>query len=593
MAGALDQVTLHRVDHLDELDSCRRWMGAAHDGPVCADTESAGLNPHRDAHRLTQLGDKRHGWAFGPGWFGAANELISRYSGRIGMFNAPYDSRVFRHQDGLDVGWQRIDDAQSAGHLVNSRAVQKLKPRAALDIDPAAMAGENALRDGMRKQGWTWATVPEDWRAYWGYGALDPVLTSWMLDRYLPEVTTRYRGVYDLDLAYARLCAGMMSAGMAIDIPYIMSNQQQVAAWAEQAREWLRGYGVTSVNSNEQIGACLRSAGVPILHHTPGGLPKCDKDTLEGYAAEYPHAAQLLRTILGARKAGKIINDVFGKFLSLADDGVVHYSIHPLGAQRTSRSSVTDPAMQTFDRDIPIIRGSFVPRPGNVFITIDADQIELRLSAHISGDEKLIADILDCDAAAAAGDKVAGSFFLKFASSIYGPIRKSDPRYTTTKNTVYSMTYGAGKGTAARTAGVPVREIEPIYDGFKFAYPQLARYSRALVSKLERMRGTQPYVTTIGGRRLMVDRDKCYSGVDYRIQGSAAELLKYGGVKLDAAGLGDFLRLSIHDEWLLECPAADAAEVLREATAVLTDRDSFRVPITWSGSILTERWVKS
>jgi hypothetical protein len=69
--------------------------------------------------------------------------------------------------------------------------------------------------------------------------------------------------------------------------------------------------------------------------------------------------------------------------------------------------------------------------------------------------------------------------------------------------------------------------------------------------------------------------------------------MKYGGVKLDAAGLGDMLRLSMHDEWMLECPAEDAADVLRTATEVLTDRESFRIPITWSGSILPTRWIKS
>lgn len=855
MTGPLDLVTLHRVNSLDELDACRRWMGERHDGLVCADTESAGLNPHRDAHRLSQVGDKGHGWAFGPAWFGAVNELLVRYPGRIGMFNSGYDMRVWLHQDGVDLGWHRIDDSQSAGHLISSRAVNKLKPRAALDVDPRAMAADQQFKAGMRKQGWTWATVPEDWQPYWAYGAMDPVLTSWSLDKYLPQVMTRYRGVYDLDLAYARLCARMCSAGMAIDVPYILDHQQKISSWAEQAMAWLRETcGITSVNSNEQVGAALRSAGVAVTKWTPGGLPSCDKDTLEGYAAGYPHAAPLIRTIMGARKAGKIVNDVFGKFLMLANDGVVHYSIHPLGAQRTSRSSVTDPAMQTFDRDIPIIRGSYVPRPGNVFISIDADQIELRLAAHLSGDEKLIADLIECDAAAAAGDKINGSFFLKFSRSIYGPITKSDPRYTTTKNTVYSMTYGSGKETAARTAGVPVDEIVPVYDGFKYAYPQLARYSRQLVNRLERMRG-QPYVETIGGRRLEVDRHKCYSGVDYClapqtrvlhadmtwrpagevrkgdrlvafdenqpeqvtggpsrprrlmktadvevvsvidkpcvtvhtdqgpvtcstdhlwlvdhkhslwisgkhtsygqawraaadlksgdkimsmgrpwqpddsrlagwlagaldgeghlsfcgrnrrgnptlafsqnpglvlnkyidgmaqldlpvrlhqssgttstvvaaggwiqvmralgtlqpvrwrdkyhqiwegtdlprgkatvlavdqigtaevvaiqtstrtlvaegmlshncIQGSAAELMKYGGVKLDAAGLGDALRLSIHDEWLCEVPREDAAEALALATKVLTDRDSFKIPITWSGSILSERWVK-
>jgi hypothetical protein len=49
----------------------------------------------------------------------------------------------------------------------------------------------------------------------------------------------------------------------------------------------------------------------------------------------------------------------------------------------------------------------------------------------------------------------------------------------------------------------------------------------------------------------------------------------------------------VHDEFLLECPREMAADVLREAERILTDRESFAVPITWSGNILEERWVKS
>jgi len=90
MAGVLDQVQLHRVDSMDALDECRRWLGRSRQ-ILCADTESGGLSPHRDRHRLTQLGDLTDGWAFPPGWFGAANEMLARYTGRIGMFNSPYD----------------------------------------------------------------------------------------------------------------------------------------------------------------------------------------------------------------------------------------------------------------------------------------------------------------------------------------------------------------------------------------------------------------------------------------------------------------------------------------------------------------------
>lgn len=587
MSGsALDNVTLHHVNDLATLDECRRWMGSQHHGIICADTESGGLNPHKDRHRLTQLGDMDHGWAFGPQWMGAAHELLARWPGRIGMFNAPYDWRVLEYQSGMRPRWEATDDAQPAGHLVNSREVQALKPRAAREVDNRAMAGERLLKDGMRAQGWNWATVPEDWDPYWMYGALDPVLTSHLLERFLPVVRGQFSASYDLDLAYARLCASMMSAGMAIDEPYIREHQGKIASWAEDAREWLaREHGIRSVNANQQIGEALRAAGVPILHRTKGGMPSCDKDTMAGYAAEYPHAAGLIRTILGARKAGKIVNDVFGKFLDLAVNGVVHCSIHPLGAQRTSRSSITDPALQTLDRDIEIIRGSFIPRPGYSFISIDADQIELRLAAHISGDAKLIAEITRCD-------EMGESFFLNFASTVFGPITKSDPRYTTTKNTVYSMIFGAGPVTAARTAGRPLSEVKPIYDSWRYTYTRLNKRSHDLVDQLEASR-QQPYVNTLLGRKLYVDWGKEHAGVDYEIQGSAAEILKDGAVQCAAAGIGEFLRLPIHDELLFEAPTEHATEVLAIAERVLTNRTDYAVPLTWSGTVIDGRWKKT
>jgi hypothetical protein len=99
MAGVLDSVQLHKVDSADQLDACRRWLGERRD-VLCVDTESGGLSVYRDRHRLTQLGDLNHGWAFPPGWFGAANEMVSKYTGRIGFFNSGYDWRVLAHWDG-------------------------------------------------------------------------------------------------------------------------------------------------------------------------------------------------------------------------------------------------------------------------------------------------------------------------------------------------------------------------------------------------------------------------------------------------------------------------------------------------------------
>jgi DNA polymerase I-like protein with 3'-5' exonuclease and polymerase domains len=84
-----------------------------------------------------------------------------------------------------------------------------------------------------------------------------------------------------------------------------------------------------------------------------------------------------------------------------------------------------------------------------------------------------------------------------------------------------------------------------------------------------------------------------YALLNTLIQGSAAVIMKKGLIDLDAAGFGPYLRLVNHDEAILEVPAAWAEDALRTATEILTDRTNFRVPITWSGDILTERWVKT
>jgi DNA polymerase I len=586
VSGPLDNVTLHLVDSMDTLDQCRRWLGQPRE-VLCADTESGGLNPHFHRHRLTQLGDLGDGWAFGPQWFGAANEMLRRYTGRLGFFNAPYDHRVFAVQDGLALPWAQIDDAQAAGHIIDSGRVNKLKPRAAAEIDPRAMAGEHLLADGMRKQHWTWDTVPETWGPYWMYGALDPVLTAHLLHKYMPAVLAQFGPSYDLDMAYARLCANMMTAGMMIDIPYIHQRTSEVQGWAAEATRWLAAeHGITSPSSNEQVGLALERAGVPIVYRTAGGKPEIKKDTLALYAAQYPHAAGLIQTITGAAKAGKITT-LLGRFIESADsDGVVHYSIHPTGAMRTSRSSVTDPAMQTFDRDVPMIRGSYRPRPGNVFITIDADQIEARLVACLSGDPQMINDFNEAD-------RTGGHFFLTMASKIYRePIGKKDKRYTMTKNATYAQFYGSGLEKAAITAGVSVEQMRPVYDGLRTLYPETKRWSNRVINRAKRQRG-RPSTTTLLGRRLYGDRGKEYALVDYTVQGSAAEFLKAGAVRCDAAGLGPFMRLPIHDELLFECPAGQAADVLHVATEALTDRANYQVPFTWSGNILDERWVKT
>jgi DNA polymerase I len=587
VAGPLDNVQLHLVTSMEDAWACQRWASERRETPLCFDTESGGLNPHRHRHRLTQLGDKRHGWAFPPEWFGAANQILSSYQGELGAFNLPYDWQVLAVSDGLQLPWHKLHDGLLMGHIVDSVRIAKLKPRAALEIDPRATAGQEVMDEGMRRQHWTWDTVPADWEPYWCYGALDPVLTAWLIEKFTPQVMSQFRASYDLERATARICTNMMMAGMLVDVPFVTDKIAQISAFVERGMAWLKeNYWLTSVNSNDQVGAVLNAAGVPTLMWTDGGKPAIGKEALKNYAVMYPHAADLIQTIAWCRKGSDIVGKYLSKFLALkGSDDVIHCSIWSSRA-RTTRMSITDPPMQTYDRDTPVVRGGFTWREGNVGITIDADQIEARLAACFSGDPRMIEDFRAADAA-------HEKFFILAASKIYGEqITKSDPRYTWTKNATYGQIYGGGLLKIAKTAGVPLDQMRPVYDGFQQLYPGVQQLMTQLINT-NRQRGRRPQVRTLGGRRLYADRGHEYALLNYLIQGSAAEILKHGLINLDAAGLGPYLRLPVHDEIVMEAPRDIAADVLREASSILTDTQNFAVGITWSGDILEDRWRKT
>ncbi|HEY2638925.1 MAG TPA: DNA polymerase [Streptosporangiaceae bacterium] len=586
MTGALDGVQLRLIRTIDDVDECRRWAGERRETPLFADTESGGLSPHRTRWRLGQLGDLRTGWAFpAERWGGPFLEILSRYEGEIGFHNSPYDSQVLMVHGGWKPPWHKIHDTLLAGHIADSLRLAALKPRAVLEVDRRAMAGEHILDEGMRKQHWTWDTVPGEWEPYWTYGALDPVLAAHLWTRFGPAVTTTYRHSYDLERAAARICANMMMAGMRIDPEYISARMADVARFTSQAMPWLRGeFGIETVNSSQQLAAALNAVGVPTVLFTKTGQPQMDKAALDFYAAEFPQHAQLITTIKYARKAAQLTG-LLTRFLELrgADD-IMHYSIWSCRA-RTSRMSVTDPAMQTFDRDEPIIRGSFIPRAGHVFVCIDADQIEARLAAHFSGDENMIFDFI-------RADREHLSFFVEMASKIYSTkISKKDPRYTWTKNATYGQIYGAGLEKAAATAGVPVAQMMPVYSSFRQLYPRVGALMDQLIR--EGKKAGRPGVATLTGRMLYTYRGKEYALLNTKIQGSAAEILKTNLVKLEAAGYGPYLRLPMHDEVVAEVPREHAEFALADMTRILTDRTSFAIPITWSGSILEDRWRKT
>jgi DNA polymerase-1 len=440
----------------------------------------------------------------------------------------------------------------------------------------------------MRENGWDWGTVPVNYTPYWAYGALDAVLTCHLWKQLHPRVMSQCPDVYDLELGTARVVSRMMEAGLLTDQAYVASAIAELTQKSEEIRVWLSlAYGITTPNSSPQVARALTELGYEIDSFTATGQPRIDKETLEfiGKSTTGP-IRELARSVYAVRHTERMITNYLSNFQSLADpEGVIRCQIWTLTA-KTSRMSVTEPALQTLHRDDKVIRGSFIPRPGYVFISCDLNQVEMRIAAALSEDEGLIKAFRDAD-------NGGPDFYSGVASELYREqVMKTDKRRQDVKTMSLAKIYGAGIATMARSVGMPYDQVKIIHDNFNSRYPGLERLAKktAAAAWEQKRRNNQAAVILASGRRLPVDKE--HASVNYLCQGTAAEVIKRAGLNLEAAGLGPSMRLFIHDEILCEVPAAQAEECRLIIEEAMTDY-SFAVPLTCSSSILPERWVKS
>ena len=592
----LSNVSLQLVESLDDALAMSRWLGERRETPVGIDVESGGLDPFRQELRLVQLGDKHTGWSVPfPLWGGFAQELMQRYDGQWVGHNVQFDWRFIKRHAGIELPWHQMDDTMVMAAVIDPTATKGLKPLSSRLIDKNATAGQRLLDDGMKANGWTWATVPYNFPPYWAYASLDPVLTCRLWEIQQGQIYgTRNEAIYQMEIGTCRVAANMMDHGMLIDEAYIHDAIAKLDDFAGQARTWLKEvFGVTSLLAARQLAKAFASLGWEITQTTPTGQPKVDKELLELLSLETDQVpervTQLAKTVLQARHVEKVKGSYLEKFLELADgDGFVHPQINTLQA-RTGRMSITEPALQTLHRDDKIVRGAFIPRPGHSFITCDYSQVEMRLAAALSEDEGLIA-------AFAEADSGGRDFYSGIAGTMFGEeISKKDHRRQAVKSMSYAKLYGASVGTMARTVGLPVDQVKAIDQMFVETFPGLDLLARRTVheAKMMAMNGERPATFTTSGRFLPCDKGREFALMNYKLQGEAAEVLKRATLECDAAGLGEYMRLPVHDEIIFEVPNDLVEEVTPIIVSSMEDRTRYPVPLTCDAAVLTERWQKA
>lgn len=573
----------------------KRWLGERHENNVVAvDTETTGLNP-RDkgaAIRLIQFGDTKVGWSV-PwlDWRGLALEALTAFDGTIATHNGAFEMKWIHEHSPYRLPRARTVDTMIGAHIINPLGSGALKTLSVKYVDDKAGAGQNTLHEAFAEHGWDWATVPVNYEPYWSYAALDTVLTAQLWDKFKPQLTGSgpYKDVFDLEMAVRFVVSAMEQRGARVDLDYSQDMYEKLSADANVAAEWAKSVFGINIASNAQLGDTLVKNGGELFDFTPTGQPKVDKYTLKVLSDpenDYPKSVQLLAgQALRVRRNRKFASTYFQNFVTKNVDGYIHADIRTLGA-RTGRMSVGQPALQQLPKNGSLVRNAFIPRDGNVLVTTDYSQIEMRLMAEASEDPGLQAAFHNADA-------TGGDFFVEMGKIVYGEpdFIKADKRRGLLKNTFYGKAYGAGPAKMAESAGVPVARMETVVNTVDERFPGLRSFMSKIESKgveRERKEG-EAYVITPVGRRLPADKGKVYALTNYYLQSWAADVLKKALVRLDAAGYDEFMILPVHDEIVMDIPAAYAEQALRDVPKIMQELDH-AIPLTAESEGPLARW---
>mgnify|MGYP001726394294 FL=1 len=390
----------------------------------------------------------------------------------------------------------------------------------------------------------------------------------------------------DMEMPLSRLLAQMETIGIAADTAVLDGLSDELGKAVDAAREgaWAAAGREINLSSTKQLQKLL-------FDHF--GLPKTKK-TKTGYTTNAEALADLYAKTADAGGAGhdflgfllthrdriKLKQMVDSLSATVATDGRIHTTFSQVAAA-TGRLASSDPNLQNIparSADGMRIRGAFVPGDGfESLMSADYSQIEMRLMAHLSGDEALIE-------AFNSGEDLHRTM----ASMVFGtPVAEvSSEERSRIKATSYGLAYGLSSYGLAAQLGIPVPEAAALRDRYFERFGKVRDYLEGLVAQAradgytQTMFGRRRYLPDLRSsnrqRREMAER----AALNAPIQGSAADIVKVAmmdvAAALDEAGLASRLLVQIHDELLLEIAPGEE----RAVDALV--RDKMASPVTLS-----------
>ena len=397
------------------------------------------------------------------------------------------------------------------------------------------------------------------------------------------ESVPALRKVYeDIEIPLVPVLAEMEQRGVLIDINQLRLQSQQLGKRMVELQQ--QAYQVAghefSLDSPKQLQAVLfDELKLPIKVKTPTGQPSTNEEALDAIA----DAHELPRIILDYRGLAKLRSTYTDKLAGNVNPrtGRVHTSYHQ-GAVATGRVSSSDPNLQ----NIPVrteegrrIRQAFVAPEGWSILAADYSQIELRIMAHLSGDEGLLRAFQE-----------GGDVHRATAAEVFGvtPEEVSSNQRRAAKAINFGLMYGMSAFGLARQLGVDRGEASDYMARYFTRYPGVHAFMEATREQAHR----DGYVETIFGRRLYLEnltaRNQALragaerAAVNAPMQGSAADIIKRAMISV-AAWLKTrddaHMLMQVHDELVFEVRKDSVEEVRRGVVARMSGAAELRVPL--------------
>ena len=415
------------------------------------------------------------------------------------------------------------------------------------------------------------------------YAAEDADMTLRLHRHFWPRLSAepRLKALFEeLEMPLLYVLSDMERNGVKVDVAMLKKQSLELAGRmqaVESEAQQLAGEPFNMASPKQIQVILFDKQQLPVLAKTPKGAPSTAEPVLQELALDYP----LPRLILEHRSLSKLKSTYTDKLPGQLnpDTGRVHTSYHQAVAA-TGRLSSSDPNLQ----NIPIrseegrrIRQAFIAEPGYEMLAADYSQIELRIMAHLSGDEGLVQ-------AFARGEDIHRATAAEvFATT---PDQVSSDQRRSAKAINFGLIYGMSAFGLARQLGIDRGQAQQYVNLYFQRYPGVKAYMES-TRELARQQG---YVETLFGRRLYLPDIKARNAqrrqaaertaINAPMQGTAADIIKkamlsvHEWINIQAVDIK--LIMQVHDELVFEVPvvslesAADGIRARMESAAELS-----------------------